>query len=137
MRTLAFVACAIVAGVALGFAVGRLTGSEQRAPDEPARVIAEGELTTLPPAPVQVRAEQVVLPAGFHSRHVHGGPTFNFVEAGAVVIESEGHRERYDAGGFFFEPARRIHTITVLDEARLGVVRLLPPGVEATTEAPE
>ena len=126
---------AIVLAAALGFAGGRLTAEESRA-DQRAAIIAQGELQRLPESPVQVRAERVVLPAGFISRHRHGGPTFNFVDAGAVVIESAGQRTRYDAGGFFFEPAQRVHSITVLHDARLRVVRLLPPGVEATTEVP-
>ena len=126
---------ALVLGGALGFVGGRLTG-EDAAPDEPAGLIAEGELASASDGPVAVRAERVVLPAGFQSQHLHGGPTFNFVDAGTVVIESGGHERRYCAGGFFFEPARRVHTITVLDDTRLRVIRLLPPGVEATTEVP-
>lgn len=126
---------AVVLSAALGFAGGRLSGEESRA-DQRAAIIAEGELRRLPASPVQVRAERVVLPAGFFSRHRHGGPTFNFVDAGTVVIESAGLRTRYEAGGFFFEPARRVHSITILHSAQLRVVRLLPPGVEATTEVP-
>jgi len=128
-------ATALVLGAAVGFAGGRsTTGAE---PDgAPAELIAEGELADLPAAPVQVRAERVVLPSGFHSRHLHGGPTFNFVDSGAVVIESGGRRVRYGEGEFFFERGGRVHAITVLDEACLQVIRLLPPGAEATTEAP-
>lgn len=128
------VAAAVVLAAVLGFFGGRL--SNDGASDEEAAVIAEGTLATLPEGPVAVRAERVVLPAGFFSRHFHGGPTFNFVDAGTVVIASGGERKRYEAGGFFFEPARRVHSITVLDDARLRVVRLLPPGVEATTSVP-
>lgn len=128
-------ATALVVGAALGFAGGRLSDAP---PDESdtAEAIAEGVLERLPGGPVQVRAERVVLPAGFHSRHFHGGPTFNFVDSGTVVIESDGRRLRHEKGGFFFEPAGRVHAITVLEDTRLRVIRLLPPGVEATTEAP-
>ena len=133
-RTVALAATVLVA-VVVGFAGGRLSRGEEAA-DEPAALIGQGQLSALPEAPVEVRAERVVLPAGFVSRHLHGGPTFNFVDAGTVVIESAGERVRYEAGGFFFEPGRRVHSITVLDDARLRVIRLLPPGAEATTEVP-
>jgi quercetin dioxygenase-like cupin family protein len=126
---------ALTVGGIIGFASGRGSSGDS-AGAEPAGVIAEGELAGLADGALAVRAERVVLPAGFRSRHVHGGPTFNFVDAGAVVIESEGRERRHDGGGFFFEPAGRVHTITVLDDARLRVIRLLPPGVEATTEVP-
>lgn len=126
---------ALAIGVAFGFAGARLAGDDTRAA-EPAGLIAEGKLAGVPAGPVAVRAERVVLPTGFRSQHFHGGPTFNFVDAGAVVIESAGRERRYEAGGFFFEPAGRVHTITVLDDAHLRVTRLLPAGVEATTEVP-
>jgi quercetin dioxygenase-like cupin family protein len=124
---------ALAVGVLIGFAGGR-SGDEDSLPAEAAGLIAQGELASVPDGPVAVRAERVVLPAGFRSRHRHGGPTFNFVDVGAVLIESGGRERRYDEGGFFFEPALHVHTITVLDDARLRVIRLLPPGVEATTE---
>jgi hypothetical protein len=126
---------AVAIGAAVGFAAGRTSGGDVDR-GEAAGLIAEGELTTVPVGRVDVRAERVVLPAGFRSKHVHGGPTFNFVDMGAVAIESAGREQRYDEGGFFFEPARNVHTITVLDDARLRVIRLLPPGAEATTEVP-
>jgi quercetin dioxygenase-like cupin family protein len=124
-------ATALIVGVLVGFGVAQLTESSSN--DSPG-VIAGGALERLPRGRVQVRAERVSLPAGFESRHFHGGPTFNFVDAGAVFIESGGRRLQYRSGDFFFEPARRVHSITVLDDARLRVVRLLPQGVEATTE---
>jgi quercetin dioxygenase-like cupin family protein len=132
----ALVLAAVAVAAACGFLAGRLTKDGAVSGDERPALVAEGELAALPEAPVDVRAERVVLPAGFSSRHRHGGPTFNFVDTGSVVIESDGRRVRYDTGDFFFEPAGRIHTIDVLDEARLRVIRLLPPGAEATTEVP-
>jgi hypothetical protein len=134
MAVFLLVASALAIGVALGFLAGHTDGDSDDG--EGAGVIAEGELAKVPDAPLTVRAERVVLPAGFQSQHIHGGPTFNFVDAGTVVIESAGREQRYDKEGFFFEPARNVHTITVLDDARLRVVRLLPPGAEATTEVP-
>ena len=137
LRTLLVVGVsALVLGTALGFVGGRLTDDKPVDSPEPVGLIAEGELASVPGGPVAVRAERVVLPAGFNSRHFHGGPTFNFVDAGTVVIESGGQQQRYSEGGFFFEPARRVHAITVLDNGRLRVIRLLPPGVEATTKVP-
>jgi quercetin dioxygenase-like cupin family protein len=124
---------ALVVGVSIGVAADRLLASES---SERPRLIREGSLAELPSGPVQVRAETVVLPSGFRSRHRHGGPTFNFVESGEVAITDDGTRLTHTAGGFFFEPAGRPHTISVLQDATLRVVRLLPPGVEATTEVP-
>jgi quercetin dioxygenase-like cupin family protein len=126
---------AILASGAIGFTLGWLTTSDPSTGEPPA-VVGEGRLAALPDGPVGVRAERVVLPAGFFSKHRHGGPTFNFVDAGVVDIEVDGERNRYEAGGFFFEPGGRIHSITVLDETRLSVLRLLPPGAAATTEVP-
>lgn len=126
---------ALVLGIMLGFVGGRFTAGEAQR-DETPGLIAEGELASVPDGPVAVRADRVVLPSGFSSQHFHGGPTFNFVDAGTVVIESGGRQRRYGEGGFFFEPARRVHSIKVLDDARLRVIRLLPPGVDATTEVP-
>jgi hypothetical protein len=123
-------ALALGAGLAL---VGDRLGSDE--PDR-AQLIAAGTLASLPPAPVQVRAETVVLPSGFRSRHRHGGPTFNFVHRGSVEILDAAGRARHGRGDFFFEPGGRAHTITVLEDATLRVVRLLPPGAEATTELP-
>jgi quercetin dioxygenase-like cupin family protein len=132
---LTIAATAPVLAGAVGFAAGRWSDASQDRGDS-AGAIAEGVLERLPDAPVEVRAERVVLPSGFRSRHFHGGPTFNFVDSGTVVIESDGRRTQHTEGGFFFEPGGRVHTITVLDDARLRVIRLLPPGAEATTEAP-
>jgi hypothetical protein len=121
-RTIVALGVAAILAGSVGFALGRLTSSEP-ATSQPPAVVGEGQLATLPAGPVGVRAERVVLPAGFFSKHRHGGPTFNFVDAGVVDIEAGGERKRYEVGGFFFEP-------------RLRVIRLLPPGADATTEVP-
>jgi Cupin domain len=129
----------VVAAGALALGAGAgVVGDRHFSGDSQARpeVIAEGTLASVPRGPVRVRAETVVLPAGFRSRHLHGGPTFNFVESGAVALVDEGRRALHAEGDFFFEPARRPHTINVLQDATLRVVRLLPSGAEATTEVP-
>jgi quercetin dioxygenase-like cupin family protein len=133
VRLVAVGAGALALGAGLGVAGERIASDDPRA--EPA-LIAEGTLASLPRGRVQVRAETVVLPSGFRSRHRHGGPTFNFVESGSVAIDDEAGRTVHSAGDFFFEPAGRPHTITVVENATLRVVRLLPPGAEATTEIP-
>jgi quercetin dioxygenase-like cupin family protein len=133
LRLVAAAGGALVVGLSLGVAGDRLLASESAISP---RVIREGTLGQVPPGPLRVRAETVVLPSGFRSRHRHGGPTFNFVEAGEVAIDDDGSRVLHAEGGFFFEPAGRPHTISVLEDATLRVVRLLPPGVEATTEVP-
>lgn len=133
LRSLAIAAAVLALGAALGFAAGRSTRAE---PGKPPGLLAEGTLAGLPRGTLQVRAERVVLPSGFRSRHFHGGPTFNFIDSGTVVIADGGRRMRYGPGDFFFEPARRRHAITVLEDASLSVIRLLPPGAEATTDVP-
>ena len=133
VRSIAAVTVALLVGASLGVAGSRLLGGD--AALRPA-LIREGTLATLPRAPVGVRAERVVLRSGFRSRHRHGGPTFNFVEAGRVAIADGRVREVHGAGDFFFEPADRPHSISVLEGATLNVVRLLPPGAPATTELP-
>jgi quercetin dioxygenase-like cupin family protein len=76
----------------------------------------------------------VRLPNGFRSRHRHGGPTFTIVVSGVVEIDEGGGTKRYGPDELFFEPAGRVHELRVLADARLDVIRLLPPGAAATTE---
>jgi quercetin dioxygenase-like cupin family protein len=128
---IALVACvALAAGVVVGVVGDRILGGDDTSP----ALRGEGMLTGLPDGPVAVRAETVVLAAGFRSRHVHGGPTFNTIESGTVEIQDERGTNVYGPGDFFFEPAGRPHEIRVLRDARLDVIRLLPPGAAETTE---
>lgn len=129
---IALAACAALsAGVVLGVVGDRFLGGD----DEAAPALrGEGMLSSLPDGPVTVRAETVLLAAGFRSRHVHGGPTFNTIESGSVEIQDEHGTKVYGPGDFFFEPAGRPHEIRVLADARLNVIRLLPPGAAETTE---
>jgi Cupin domain len=133
VRLLAVAVVALAVGAALG-----VTGDRVLADDEGSGPVLQGggTLQALPDAPVEVRGESVFLPAGFRSRHIHGGPTFNAVRTGTVEIEDESRKEVYGPGDFFFEPADSPHSIHVLADARLDVVRLLPPGAAATTEVP-
>jgi len=93
-----------------------------------------GTLETLPEAPVAVEAESIRYPAGFESTRTHGGPTFMIVQAGEVEIVEGGLARAYEAGEFFFREAARPYTMRILEAATLSVIRLLPPGAEATTE---
>lgn len=43
---------------------------------------------------------------------------------------------RYASGDSFAEPPGRVHTIRVVEAARLDVVRVLPRGAQATTDVP-
>jgi len=124
---LALLAAGLLLGLGAGWLVWGPSGTEPE-------VNGTGTLARLPAGPVEVQAETVRLGAGFRSRHVHGGPTFNLVRAGEVeIVEGDGRR-RYRRGELFFEPAGRPHTIVVLEDARLDVLRLLPPGAPATEE---
>ena len=129
MRLGAAVLLALLLGVGVGLSIAGLTADTARP-----ELRGGGELETLPDGPVEVRAETVRLPAGFRSRHVHGGPILNTVVSGRVEIEDAAGTRRYGPGELFFEPGGRPHSILVLEAARLDVVRLLPPGTEATTE---
>ena len=60
--------------------------------------------------------------------------TFTFVQRGEVEVEAAGVTTAYGPGSFFFEPEGRLHTIRVLENARLDVLRLVPPDAEGTTE---
>ncbi len=133
MRLVLAVVAALAVGVALGVVGDRLLdGDDEALPG----LHGEGRLEELPAGPVTVRAETVMLAAGFRSRHVHGGPTFNVVRSGTVEIRDRQGTFVYDRGDVFFEPAARSHEIRVLADARLDVIRLLPPGAAPTTELP-
>jgi quercetin dioxygenase-like cupin family protein len=129
VRLAAAVLLALLLGVGLGLFGDRLMGDTDRQD-----IRGGGTLDALPDGPVEVLAETVRLPAGFRSRHVHGGPTLNTVVSGRVEIDDAAGKHEYGPGEFFFEPGGEPHSILVLDDVRLDVVRLLPPGAEATTE---
>lgn len=133
-RAVLAITLALVVGLALGVGGTNLLrkAAEARAPFG-----AAGKLESLPQGPVDVTAETVKLPQGFTDRHEHGGPTFNFVVVGQVrITEENGSVRELGPGQFFFEPADLPHTIEVLSDARLDVLRLVPPGAEATTSLP-
>ncbi|MGH8903610.1 MAG: cupin domain-containing protein [Egibacteraceae bacterium] len=133
-RTVTTIVLAFVVGLALGVGASNLfrKAAEARPPFD-----VSGRLDSLPRGPVDVAAETVKLPQGFTDRHEHGGPTFNFVVAGRVrITEEDGSVRELGPGQFFFEPADLPHTIEVLSDARLDVLRLVPPGARATTSLP-
>jgi len=129
----------LLAVLAVGFAAGVVAGPALRAvgPEPSAATLPDrsgsGTLTDLPPQ-LEVTAETVRLGAGFAERHVHEGPTFNFIESGVVRITDDRGTTDYAAGGFFFEPADYTHGIEILSDARIDVLRLLPHGTEGTTQ---
>jgi quercetin dioxygenase-like cupin family protein len=129
VRLTAAVLLALLIGVGVGIAVAALVLDTDR-PD----LRGGGTLRSVPQGPLGVRAETVRLPSGFRSRHVHGGPTLNTVVSGRVEIEDAAGTRRYGPGELFFEPGGAPHSILVLEDVRLDVVRLLPPGAEATRE---
>lgn len=124
---------AITLAFIVGLGIGAYGTRVQAAPP----FSAAGRLESLPQGPVDVVAETVRLPEGFTNRHSHGGPTFNFVVAGRVrITEEDGSVRQFGPGQFFFEPTARPHTIEVESDARLDVLRLVPPGASATTTLP-
>ena len=126
-------AAMLILGGIFGILFDRIVRRE--AVSEPqAGIRGEGTLRSLPAAPVNVTAEVMLLPAGFESTRRHGGPTFTFVQRGEVEVEAAGVTTAYGPGSFFFEPEGRLHTIQVAENARLDVLRLVPPDAEGTTE---
>lgn len=136
MRLAAVLVLALVLAVLLGAWLGITIDGRARDADDHPDLRGGGMLAILPDGPVEVRAETVRLAAGFGSRHIHGGPTLNTVVSGRVEIADGSGMRRYGPGELFFEPGGVPHSILVLEAARLDVVRLLPPGAEATTEVP-
>jgi quercetin dioxygenase-like cupin family protein len=130
VRRLLVPTIALAVGLVLGATGEAVLNDEAEAPD----IRGSGTLADLPRPPLAVKAETVRLRRGFRSRHYHPGPTFNLVREGEVEIIEQGRRRRYGPGELFFEEARAVHTIVVLESARLDVLRLLPPGAPGTIE---
>ncbi len=92
-------------------------------------------LQTLPEPPLDVTAETVTLPQGFVSHHRHDGLTLNLIVSGRVEVVNDDTPDvtmEYEAGGFFADTPDNPHTITVLEDTRIDVVRLIPPGGRET-----
>jgi hypothetical protein len=132
---LALLLVGLVAGGILAIVVERALSDP--GPMRATETVAEapvGTLEDVPEAPVNVLAERIRLPARFQSTRYHGGPTFAFVDYGRVEIEIDGEPTVYGPGAFFTVPEGQVYTLRVLDSAQLGILRLLEPGAEATTE---
>ncbi len=108
--------------------------ARETAQESVSKVLDRGTLQSLPAGPVSVVAETIVLPLGYEQSQRNGGPTFTFVQRGSLEVVTAGVTTEYGPGSFFFEPGGRAHTIRALENSRIDVLRLLPPGVEATTE---
>jgi hypothetical protein len=129
VRTLLTLLAGVIAG-ALGTAL-LLTGT---GPAEATLTRTIVPLGDLPAGAVNVTTESIRLGTGFTSTHRHGGPTINLVRAGRVEITDGGATLAHRRGDAFVEPGGRVHTITVVDDATIDVVRILPVGAAATTE---
>jgi len=127
---------ALVAGVGVGaVGVALVIGGAGADPSSLRRSVAP--LPDLPAGTVDLTTESVRLDAGFVSRHRHGGPTINLVRAGRVEISDAAGVRRHGRGDTFVEPRGRVHTITIIDDAIIDVIRILPDGAAATTEVPD
>lgn len=89
---------------------------------------------TLPDGPLRAVANTIQLPAGYESTALNNGPTFTFVDVGRVEVTSGDLTSVYATGAFFYQEEGRVYTLRVLNEAQLSTVRLLPPGVQPTTD---
>ena len=134
-KQLAFLLVGLVAGGILAIVVDRAL--QDSGPMRATGTVAEapvGTLENVPQPPVRVLAERIRLPARFESTRFHGGPTFVFVDFGRVEITIDEKKTVYGPSAFFFIPEGQIYTLRVLDTAQLGILRLLEPGAEGTTE---
>ncbi|WP_217924562.1 hypothetical protein [Miltoncostaea oceani] len=132
VRTVLTLIAGVIAG-ALGMAV-LLAGSE---PPDATLTRTTVPVADLAAGAVNVTTESVRLGTGFTSTHRHGGLTVNLVRAGRVEITDRGAMRAYGRGDTFVEPGGRVHTITVVVDATIDVVRILPVGAAATTEVPD
>jgi mannose-6-phosphate isomerase-like protein (cupin superfamily) len=126
---------AFVLGGILAIVVDRAVGDS--GPMRAQETIAQapiGTLETVPGAPLRIFAERVRLPSGFRSTRYHGGPTFSFVDFGRIQVEVDGQTATYGPGAFFFVPAGQLHTVRVVETTQLAILRMIPPGEDATTE---
>ena len=100
-----------------------------------ATLLARFAATGLPVGPATGVAWRKIFPAGFTSRHLHGGPGYIYVISGVVQLSDAAGSTTYRAGTFFWEPAGHVHTMRVVEQATLFVLRFLPPGATDTTVA--
>jgi len=91
-------------------------------------------LQSLPAGPLNAVAETTILPKDYEASQRNGGPTFTLVQRGKLQVTTAGVTKEYGPGGFFYQPAGRAHTIRALENTRLDILYLLPPGAEATTD---
>lgn len=130
------VTAAFVLGGILAIVVDRAT-QEDTGTLRASETVAEAPVETIPAIPeppLRVVATIIQLPAAYTQTAVNNGPTFTFVEGGRVQIETNGRTSIYAAGAFYYLEQGREATITVLNDAQLSIVRLLPEGVEPSTE---
>ncbi len=123
----------LIVGGFLGILFDHIAARET-ASESLSRVRGSGTLQSLPAGPVRVVAESIILPQNYESSQRNGGPTFTFVQSGTLEVVTAGVAKEYGTGTFFFEPAGQAHTIRALENTRIDVLRLLPPGTEGTTE---
>ncbi len=87
----------------------------------------------LPAGPATGNPVHATFPAGTNLKHIHGGPTFVYVIAGAAMItNSDGSTATYGPGSFFWEGPGQIHTIFVPQMVEVFYLQFLPPGAEDT-----
>jgi len=127
MRT----ALAALVALALGLGAGWLMWGQG---DERQRFSLRADLPSVPAEPARIEVITLTISDGTVSTHFHTGPTVNLVLGGRAEISERGRSTVYGPGEVFWEPARRVHTLRVLDELELYVFRVLPRGEPATVQ---
>jgi len=100
-----------------------------------ATLLARFAATGLPVGPATGVAWRKMFPAGFTSRHLHGGPGYIYVISGVVQLSDAAGSTTYRDGTFFWEPSGHIHIMRILRRATPFVLRFLPSGATDTTVA--
>jgi quercetin dioxygenase-like cupin family protein len=95
--------------------------------------LADAPAVDLPAGPATYHALHIIYPAGYTSKHVHGGPSFIYVISGVFQIIDDKGTRTFHAGTFDFEPPAHVHTFHVIQAGTaIFSLRFLPPGAEAT-----
>jgi hypothetical protein len=95
--------------------------------------LADAPAVDLPQWPATYQAVHVIYPAGYTSKHVHGGPSYIYVISGVLQIIDDKGTRTYPAGTFDFEPPAHVHTFHVIQAGtEIFSLRFLPPGATAT-----
>lgn len=88
--------------------------------------------TSLPAGLATAHPEHVVVPTGYTSKQVHGGPQYVYVISGSLEIADANGVKAYHAGDFYWEPQGNVYTLRVTTDAEVFTLTLTSPGADTT-----